>query len=211
MKGLALPSRVTRSACAAVSVMCLATVTACGAGSNSLESQARAGDAKGYIAGDGTVELIPVARRQPRIALQGTTLEGQSWSLTSNAGKITVLNVWGSWCGPCVAEAPELEKAWQALRRPPDPVVFMGLDFKEGPAAGAAFQRKYRISYSSLMFDGGTPVLALRGQAPAVPTTIVIDRQGRIAARILGQTTASTLIGIVTDVRSQGSRPSSAS
>jgi thiol-disulfide isomerase/thioredoxin len=122
------------------------------------------------------------------------------------SGAVVVLNVWGSWCGPCVAEAPELEKAWTQLPQQGQPVQFVGLDFKEGPEAGLAFQRRYGVSYPSLRFDGGRPVQGLQGlqgKAPTVPTTLVLDGSRRIAGRILGQTNAATLTGLVADVLAQ--------
>ena len=97
-------------------------------------------------------------------------------------------------------QLPALTKAWPQRKAQGKPVDFIGLDFKEGPEAGVAFERKYQITYPSLAYDGGRPVMALQGKAPAVPTTLVLDRKGRIAARILGQTTTATLTGLVDDV-----------
>lgn len=177
----------------------------CGSDPNSIAAQARSGDQKGYVSGDGSVEQIPVARRGEPVALDGTTLDGNVWSLSSiPAETVVVVNVWGSWCGPCVAEAPELEKAWGQLQTQKIPVQFIGLDFKEGPEAGLAFQRTYRVTYPSLAFDGGRAVQGLQGKAPTVPTTLVLDRSRRIAGRILGQTDATTLTGLVNDVLAQG-------
>jgi len=113
---------------------------------------------------------------------------------------VVVLNMWGSWCGPCVAEAPDLQKAWTQLKGQGKPVQFIGLDFKEGPEAGLAFERKYQISYPSLAYDDGRHVLSLQGKAPTVPTTLILDRQGRIGARVLGRTTAATVTGLVDDI-----------
>jgi thiol-disulfide isomerase/thioredoxin len=175
-------------------------LAACGSDPNSIAAQARSGDGKGFVSGDGSIERTAVDRRGVPLTLQGKTLDGRPWSLSQDAGKVVVLNVWGSWCGPCVAEAPALQRAWTQLKAQGKPVDFIGLDFKEGPEAGVAFERKYQITYPSLVYDGGRPVMALQGKAPAVPTTLVLDRKGRIAARILGQTTTATLTGLVDDV-----------
>lgn len=182
-------------------------LTGCGsAQQQSIAEQARSGDRKGYVSGDGTVSQIPPKDRRLPLELSGTTLEGQSWSLQQDRGKVVVLNVWGSWCGPCVKEAPELQKAWRTFQSRKAAVVFMGMDFKEGPEAGRAFEKANGITYPSLAYDDGQPVLGLGGQAPAVPTTLVLDRQGRIAGRILGATTAATLTGLVEDVLAESTR-----
>lgn len=185
---------------AAATLALSAVLVACGSDPSSISAQARSGDGKGFVSGDGSIERTSINRRDAALTLQGTTLEGRSWSLSQDAGKVVVLNVWGSWCGPCVAEATDLEKAWTQLKGQGKPVQFMGLDFKEGPEAGTAFQRKYKVTYPSLAFDGGRPSMALQGKAPAVPTTLILDRRGRIAARVLGQTTTATVIGLVDDV-----------
>ena len=193
---------------ATAAVALLAAVAGCGTRADSIAAQARAGDRKGYVSGDGTVERIPVTDRGAPVRLTGQTLQGRPWTIASVApSNIVVLNMWGSWCGPCVAEAPALERAWTQLSGAHAPVRFIGIDFKEDPQAGAAFERKYGISYPSLRFDGGRPVLALQGKAPTVPTTLVLDRDRRIAGRILGQTDAATLTGLVSDILSQGRTP----
>ncbi len=203
------PGPVARLAGAtAIGLLSALLLAGCGTDPNSIAGQARSGDQKGYVSGDGSVQQIPAARRGAPITLEGTTLEGSPWALSSVPPmKVVVLNVWGSWCGPCVAEAPELEKAWTNLTTGGIPVQFLGLDFKEGPDAGLAFQRRYGVTYPSLTFDGGRPVQALQGQAPTVPTTLVLDRSRRIAGRILGQTDAATLTGLVTDILAQEPAP----
>lgn len=193
---------------AAVVVATTLLLAGCGsAEQQSIAQQARSGDRKGYVSGDGTVSQIPAADRRPPLRLSGTTLDGGEWSLKDDEGQVVVLNVWGSWCGPCIKEAPELEAAWKTVQARRMPVRFMGLDFKEGPEAGRAFENAYGISYPSLAYDGGRAVLALGGQAPAVPTTLVLDRQGRIAGRILGATTAQTLIAVVEDALTEDGTP----
>jgi thiol-disulfide isomerase/thioredoxin len=189
-----------RVATAAATLALSALLAACGSDPNSIAAQARSGDGKGFVSGDGSIERTAVDRRDAQLKLQGTTLDGRPWSLSQDAGKVVVLNMWGSWCGPCVAEAPALQKAWTQLKGQGATVDFIGLDFKEGPEAGVAFERKYQITYPSLAYDGGRPALALQGKAPTVPTTLILDRQGRVAARVLGQTTTATLTGLVDDV-----------
>lgn len=191
----------------AATVVAALLLAACGsAQQQSIAEQARAGDRKGYVSGDGTVSQTAPKNRRAPFEVSGTTLAGESWSLQQDRGEVVVLNVWGSWCGPCVKEAPELQKAWTSFQAKKLPVVFMGMDFKEGPEAGRAFEKAYGITYPSLAYDDGRPVLGLGGQAPAVPTTLVMDRQGRLAGRILGATTSGTLTGLVEDTLAESTR-----
>lgn len=178
-------------------------LAACTSDANSVAEQAKAGDGKGYVAGDGSVQQVAVADRSTTVALSGTTVEGAAWSMAADAkGKVVVVNVWGSWCGPCVDETPHLQQVWSTLSAANQPVQFVGIDIKESPANAAAFVKANGITYPSLSdgASGGTPMLALQGRASATPTTLVLDRHGRIAARVLGATTASTLSGLIDDV-----------
>lgn len=185
----------------AISLLAVVLLTACGAPDpGSVAGEAGGGTRGGYVSGDGTISLTSIANRTSPLTVAGTTLDGDVWSLAGEEGKVVVLNVWGSWCGPCVKEAPELQSAYQKTRTGLPEVVFMGLDFKEGPEAGRAFEKAQGITYPSLAFDDGRPALGLRGLAPTVPTTLVLDTRGRVAARILGATTANTLVGLIQDV-----------
>ncbi len=176
--------------------------TACTDDPNSIAAQAKAGDQKGYVSGDGAVETIPQADRAEPVELRGELLDGTAWDSASARGEVLVVNVWGSWCAPCVAEAPDLQKVWSELEAEQAPVRFMGINFREDPARGAAFAKKAGMTYPSLSDEGsgGVLILALQGKAPTVPTTLVLDREGRIAARVNGPVSASTLRGLVDDV-----------
>jgi thiol-disulfide isomerase/thioredoxin len=196
-------SRITsRCAGCLAAVVLLLGGTACSQDPNSVAAQAKAGDQKGYVSGDGAVETIPEADRAEPVALSGTLLDGTAWDSTTARGEVLVVNVWGSWCAPCVAEAPELQEVWEGLEAEEAPVQFIGINFREDPARGAAFERKAGITYPSLSDEasGGVLILALQGKAPTVPTTLVLDTEGRIAARVNGPVSASTLRGLVDDV-----------
>jgi thiol-disulfide isomerase/thioredoxin len=184
----------------------LAAVTAlagCSKDANSVAEQAMAGDGKGYVAGDGTVQQLALAERSTTVSLSGTTVDGKPWSTGNDAaGKVVVVNVWGSWCAPCVDETPHLQQVWQSYSTAGKPVAFVGIDIKESAATAAAFLKANNVTYPSLSDSGsgGQPMLALQGKAAATPSTLVLDRKGRIAARVLGATTASTLTALVDDV-----------
>jgi thiol-disulfide isomerase/thioredoxin len=154
-----------------------------------------------YQAGDGTITVLGAEQRKPPGDLRGKTVDGQDVDLAGYRGHVVVLNVWGSWCPPCQQEAPALQAASVALA--PKDVKFLGINTKENGnrAAAAAFERAYGITYPSL-FDSPDYLLALRGvvAANAIPSTVVVDAQGRIAARISGPTTKETLVDLVDDV-----------
>jgi len=181
-------------------VALLLGATACSEDPNSVAAQAKAGDQKGYVSGDGAVESIPADRRGEPVSLTGELLDGSAFDIASTRGTVLVLNVWGSWCAPCVAEAPTLQKVWSGLQSDKVPARFVGIDFREDPARGAAFARKAGVTYPSLSDESGVAILALQGKAPTTPTTLVLDPEGRIAARVNGSVTESTLRGLVDDV-----------
>lgn len=177
-----------------------ALTAACSSDPNSVADQARSGDRKGYVAGDGSIEQLPPGERGDPVVLSGTTLEGQPWHIADRAGTVLVVNVWGSWCPPCIEETPALQKAWEKVQAEGRPVDFVGLDKLESPETGRAFLEAKGVTYPSLAYDGGVPILALQGKAAATPTTLVLDPQGRIAARVSGPVSTSTLLGLIDDV-----------
>ena len=102
--------------CLAAAAVLLLGGTACTDDPNSVAAQAKAGDQKGYVSGDGAVETIPEADRAEPVELSGELLDGSAWDIATARGDVLVVNVWGSWCAPCVAEAPDLQKVWSELR-----------------------------------------------------------------------------------------------
>ena len=191
-----------RAALGVAGLAALATVAVAGCSQdpNSVAAQAKAGDQKGYVSGDGRVETIAAADRGEPVTMTGTLVDGTAWDITSTRDRVLVLNVWGSWCAPCVAEAPDLQKAWEEQQAKKAPVDFVGIDFREEPQRGAAFMKRAGITYPSLSDEAGVLLLQLQGKAPTVPTTLVLDRTGRIAARVNGPVAESTLTGLVDDV-----------
>lgn len=154
-----------------------------------------------FVAGDGAITIVPEDERRAPVALEGTTLAGDPLNLTTLQGKPVVINVWGSWCAPCRQEAPALQAAHETLTS--DGVSFVGLNTGDPDVEPAqAFERTYGITYPSLYDDKGTLLLALRGAVPpkAIPTTLVLDAQGRIAARVNGGLPSTqTLVDLVHD------------
>jgi thiol-disulfide isomerase/thioredoxin len=176
------------------------SLAACSQDPNSIAAQAKSGNRQGYISGDGTVEQIPAAKRNKPVVLSGKTLDDQSWSVADQSGKVVVLNVWASWCPPCEKVAPELKKSAVAVAAAGKPVVFMGINTRDNPSSGRATAKRQGIPYPSLDDQDDHMILALQGKAPTPPVTLVLDPKGRIAARVLGEVTSSTLEGLVDDV-----------
>ena len=183
-------------ALAAAAALLLSGCTAGG-----LTDQARAGDNKNYVSGDGTVTLVESGDRDDPVDLSGTTAEGDEVDLADWRGDVVVLNVWYAACAPCRAEAPDLVAV--ATDYEADGVRFLGVNTRDDVAGAQAFQRTYDIPYPSVLdASSGAALLALRGSVPpqAVPTTLVLDAEGRVAARALGRVEESTLRGLVDDV-----------
>ena len=131
--------------------------------------------------------VIPAAQRPPGPGISGTTLAGAHLDIAAWRGGPVVINFWGSWCAPCRAEAPVLARVARDTRRLG--VHFAGIDIREGPAAGLAFDRNYRIPYPS--FSDPDSLLGARFGpfAPvATPSTYVLDARGRIAWAYFGRT-----------------------
>jgi thiol-disulfide isomerase/thioredoxin len=159
------------------------------------------GGAEGFVAGSGTVTVLDAPKRVPAPELSGRSLSGRPLALDDFAGSTVVLNVWGSWCAPCREEAPALIKAAERLED--RDVQFLGVSVREpGVASAKAFVRNFGVPYPSIYDSDGSQLLGFRDTLPpdAIPSTLVIDPQGRVAARVLGPVDESTLVGLVNDV-----------
>lgn len=178
-----------------------AALAGCSGTSNSISREA-AGSGGQYGSGDQRIDVISAADRRTVIRVSGRDLEGKATDSASYRGKVLVLNKWASWCPPCNAEAPALQQVWDGYTG--KDVQFLGVGLRESPQTALAFQRKFAITYPSLAYDGGAVLLQLRGQALPTPTTLVVDREGRLAARVSGEVTAATLRGLINDVLAEG-------
>jgi thiol-disulfide isomerase/thioredoxin len=158
-----------------------------------------------YVSGGGTVTTVPPEQRRPAPPLRGRTLTGDVLDLTSYRGRVVVLNVWGSWCPPCRKEAPDLVRAAEALAA--KNVAFVGLNTRDlDPEPARAFVRTFEVPYPSVYDPNGEQLLGFRETLPAnaIPSTLVIDAQGRVAARVLGSVDDRTLGHLVDDVVTRG-------
>ena len=156
---------------------------------------------RGSIVGNPTVgsATFPPSVRTKAPKLEGNTLEGDTFALSDLAGDIVVINVWGSWCAPCRAETPELVRLAREYAR--QDVRFVGINTRDNLAAAKAFQREFNVTYPSVRDDDGRLLLKFRNVIPTavVPSSVVIDRQGEVAARVIGRVTYATLRGLIED------------
>ena len=176
-------------------------LTLTGCASDPLAEQYREGSNKNYIAGDGSITEITLENRGDVITFSGTTETGATVSSADYLGNVLVVNFWYAGCAPCRAEAPDLEQVYQETS--PQGVNFLGVNVRDQAPTIDTFNSRFGITYPSIIDQDGQVQLAFASQVPpnAVPTTLILDSQGRVAARILGQLKdPSILKTLVTDI-----------
>ncbi|MFI1004040.1 TlpA family protein disulfide reductase [Streptomyces galbus] len=157
-------------------------LTACSSGGTS-----GGGGDTNFVMGKDGISTVDRGRRTTAPDLSGTALDGKRLDVASYKGQVVVLNVWGSWCSPCRAEAPNFEKVYRQVKA--RGVQFVGINTRDTSTANAlAFEKQQGISYPSLYDPAGKLLLRFKKgtlNLQAIPSTLVLDRQGRIAARSL--------------------------
>jgi thiol-disulfide isomerase/thioredoxin len=166
-----------------------------------LAKQFSDGSTKNYIAGDGTVVEIPTENRGEAIRFDGTTEHGDPVASADYAGRVLVVNFWYAECPPCRLEAPDLEALNQQYQD--QGVAFLGVNVRDEADTARAFATQFGITYPSIIdtVDSGVQ-LAFAGKiAPnAVPSTIILDTEGRLAARVTGLAEKSVLNALISTV-----------
>lgn len=161
----------------------------------------------GYIEGPGAVTFIPPDEREPAPEFGGPLLgeDGEFW-LTDAVGDVVVLNVWGSWCPPCRKEAPALQAVYEDVRD--QGVRFVGINIRDNTTDALRYEEEFGITFPSVVDTDGRRMLVFRESLPpnAIPTTLIIDRHGRMAARVLGEITELTLRELLADVLAEDAR-----
>jgi thiol-disulfide isomerase/thioredoxin len=134
-----------------------------------------------FVAGTPAGEVIPEKDRQRAPEFAGTLLDGTKYSSSALSGDVAVINFWGSWCPPCRVETPEFQQVYGDVQG--DGVQFLGINVKDDQQLADAFLASKGITFPSLFDPRGEVALAFRDYpANAIPSTIVLDRDGRVAA-----------------------------
>lgn len=172
-------------------------LAACAPEQSSLAQQANEGGNKNYIAGDGAVEEYAATQRTAPVELTAETYRGTKVNLQEWRGDVVVMNFWYAACAPCRVEAPHLKELHDQFQK--DKVHFIGINGRDEKATAEAFERTFGIPYESIPDRNGQVLMQLTQYvaAQAYPTTLVIDKQGRVSARILGLAEKSTLKALI--------------
>ncbi len=148
----------------------------------------------GFVASSGTTVTYYAPNQRIAVPdLAGTTLDGKQLALADYRGKFVVVNIWGSWCGPCRVEAPALQETYEQYQS--KGVQFLGINARDINAAALAFVSADHITYPSLQDPSETLLLEFKTVVPPsnIPSSIIVDRTGKIATRIIGGTTEPQL------------------
>ena len=165
-------------------------LTACGGGGSSASEES-------FVSGDGATTFIKISDRKIAPVITGMTLSGENY--TYQKDRVAVVNVWASWCSPCRAEAPTLV----ALANKYTDVAFIGILTRDNPANAEAFEHRFKIPYPTVIDD--SILLGFKGSLPAnaIPTTVVLDKSGLVAARISGVVTVASLSKLIEKVAAE--------
>ena len=165
-------------------------LTGCGGGGTSSAEES-------FVSGDGSVTFIKIEDRKIAPAITGLTLSGTNYTYTKDM--VAVVNVWASWCSPCRAEAPILV----SLANKYTNVEFIGILTRDNPANAEAFERRFKIPYPTVIDD--SILIGFKGSLPAnaIPSTVILDKKGRVAARISGAVTVASLSELIEKVSAE--------
>jgi thiol-disulfide isomerase/thioredoxin len=188
-----------RRAVALAAALALAAVGAgCSTGTNAVDQTN--GGSNRYVSGDGRTIEYPVGKRVTAPPVSGDTLGGGRFDLASVRGKVVVLNFWAEWCAPCVLESTALVSVYKSTKD--SGVVFVGVNIRDDKDKALAFQTD-RLTYPSLFDPAGRIAVKFRDVTSTLPTTIVLDRDGRVAAAVHDAVTEDGLAALVTRIAAE--------
>jgi thiol-disulfide isomerase/thioredoxin len=144
-------------------------------------------DGKEWITGEGRIIEVPVEERSTPVSVDGVDLDGEPLDLEDYRGQVVVLKVWASWCPPCRAEMPlvvGLDEEYDD-----DEAVVLGVNIRDNNAAAQSFARTQDVGFRSFEDPGSEVLLSLSDDLGpySLPSTVVLDREGRLAVLVLGE------------------------
>lgn len=177
----------------AAAVLALAGCT----GGHDAVAQTGSADSR-YVAADGKTLQYAPGQRKDAPDVKGSTVDGGSADLASLKGKVVVMNFWAAWCPPCRLESTDLESVYKSTKD--SGVVFLGVDSRDEKDSAKAFQDA-RLTYPSLFDPNGRVALQFSDVPPtALPCTLIIDRNGKVAVVIRNGVTAASLTPLVQQI-----------
>lgn len=193
-------TRLRTAGAAAIALAAALALVGCSSADGSLAQQYGKGSTQNYISGTGAVTEVAVDERAAPIDFTAESVDGDELSAKAMRGDVVVINFWYAGCPPCRAEAGHLNTVQDEFAD--DDVHFIGVNVRDEAGTAKAFERKFGVDYPTVLdARTGTMQLALSGDiAPnAVPTTIVLDKQGRVAARVLGAVDGPSILKTLVD------------
>ena len=191
----------------ATAVALALTLGACTGSGDELAAQYREGTGQNYISGDGALTILAPDSRATPVEFGGSTDLGDTFTSADYAGNVIVVNFWYAGCPPCRLEAADLEAVYQQFKD--QGVVFIGVNIMDQAPTALTFAEEFGVTYPTLLdANDGAVRLAFSGQiAPnAVPTTLVLDKDARVAARISGLLSdPDVLVGMIESVLEESS------
>ncbi|MEV6974710.1 TlpA disulfide reductase family protein [Kitasatospora sp. NPDC093806] len=185
MSGMTRPRPRLAAAAAVTAAAAALVLTGCSSSGSSGGGEGQIG----FVTAKGTnISTAAVGHRQDAPDIGGNTLEGTPAKLSDYRGKVVVLNVWGSWCGPCRSEADDLQRVWEKYQG--QGVQFLGINTRDTEVKNAIrFEQEKGVTFPSLYDPAGAELLKFpKGSLNpnSIPTTLVVDRDGKLAARAVG-------------------------
>ena len=177
-------------------VLSLLILSACASPNAAIQNSGEAG----FISGDGTATFVQINERKSAPKLASTDFNGAKISLENFKNKVVVINVWGSWCSPCRKEATELEELY--LKNKDSGVQFIGINIRDSKVSAEKFVTNYQITYPNIFDRDGILLLGFKETLPAnaIPSTVLIDKNGLVAARQLGPIDRALIQGFISSL-----------
>ena len=171
-------------------------LTACATPNAAIQNSGEAG----FISGDGTATFLNVEDRKSAPELIALDFNGKEIDLKNYKNKVVVLNVWGSWCGPCRKEAKELQELY--VKNKDSGVEFIGINIRDSRVSAEKFITNFGITYPNIFDRDGVKLLGFKDTLPAnaIPSTVLVDKNGKVAARQLGPIERALIQGFISSL-----------